>query len=115
MAERRAGARHWLAQRLTAFALAPLGFWFMIAVSTKAGADRAEIAGWIGDPPTALALLVLLGVTLWHALQGVEVVLVDYVRDAAQRHRVLYLLRLIAAALGTLGALAIGALVIGNA
>jgi len=115
MAERRAGSRHWLAQRLTALALAPLGFWFLVAIATRAGAGRAVTAAWIAEPTTALALAALLGIGLWHALQGIEVVLVDYLHDRARRAWLLAGLRLVALALGALGGLAIAALAFGLA
>lgn len=115
MAKRRLGARHWLAQRLTAVALAPLGFWFVIALSGQAGGGHAAIADWISQPLTALALLALLVVGLWHALQGIEVVLVDYLHDAVLRGRLILAAQLVGFALGAIGAYSIGVLALGYA
>ena len=113
MAERRNGSRHWLAQRLTALALAPLSFWFLVAMAEQAGRGHDAVARWIGQPVTALALAALLGIGLWHALLGMESVLIDYLHAKRARALCLFALRLAALALAALGAWSLAALAIG--
>jgi succinate dehydrogenase / fumarate reductase, membrane anchor subunit len=115
MAEKHPGSRHWLAQRLTALALAPLGFWFLVAMAGQAGRSHDAVARWIGEPVTALALAALLGIGLWHALQGIEAVLIDYLHDRRARALSLAALRLVALSLAALGAWALFSLAIGFA
>ncbi len=107
MASRRAGRGHWLAQRLTALALAPLSFWFLYAGAMRADASHAVILEWVEAPGVAIALLALLVIGAWHSMQGIEVVVVDYVRDRSRRQAALALAWGFVLALATLGVLAV--------
>jgi succinate dehydrogenase / fumarate reductase membrane anchor subunit len=64
---------------MTSIALLPLGLWFLISLLRQPGLDYATVTGWLARPLQAL-LATLFGVAmLWHSLQGVQVVLEDYV------------------------------------
>ena len=80
MTRQRGGAtRHWRNQRITSIALLPLGLWFVVALVRQPALDHATVSAWISQPLQAL-LAALFGVAmLWHSLQGVQVVLEDYV------------------------------------
>ncbi len=74
------GSRHWRNQRLTSIALVPLSLWFLFALSRQSALDHATVAALFAKPLQVL-LAALLGVALlWHSMQGVQVVLEDYVR-----------------------------------
>ncbi|MFI4905321.1 MAG: succinate dehydrogenase, hydrophobic membrane anchor protein [Steroidobacteraceae bacterium] len=75
----RYGVGHWLIQRVTAGALAPLAIWLVIALLSLPGADYPTVITWIaaGWNPVLLALTVL--IAAWHAWLGVQVVIEDYV------------------------------------
>jgi succinate dehydrogenase / fumarate reductase, membrane anchor subunit len=75
----RDGVGHWLIQRVTASALAPLAIWLLIALLSLPGADYATVTAWIaaGWNPVLLALTIL--IAAWHAWLGVQVVIEDYV------------------------------------
>jgi succinate dehydrogenase / fumarate reductase, membrane anchor subunit len=75
----RDGVGHWLVQRVTASALAPLAIWLLIALLSLPGADYPTVITWIatGWNPVLLALTVL--IAAWHAWLGVQVVIEDYV------------------------------------
>ncbi len=71
--------RHWRNQRMTSIALLPLGLWFVIALLRQPALDHATVSAWLSQPLQAL-LAALFGVAMiWHSLQGVQVVLDDYV------------------------------------
>ena len=73
------GVHHWWAQRLTALALVPLVLWFVASVAGLAGAELAAVRGWIGQPMTAILLVLLIAATFHHMQLGMQVVIEDYV------------------------------------
>jgi succinate dehydrogenase / fumarate reductase membrane anchor subunit len=78
-----AATRHWRNQRITSIALIPLALWFLFAFLRQPGLDHATVSAWLGRPLPVL-LAALFGATmLWHSMQGVTVVLEDYVRGRA--------------------------------
>ncbi len=75
----KSGTQHWWAQRLTALALVPLTIWFVIAVVAATGADYTSARAFIGNPITAVLLILLIVATFHHAQLGLQVVIEDYV------------------------------------
>src|SRR3546814_15044247 len=53
------------------------------------GMDQATAVAWIGSPPVAVLLVLLADATFWHAQLGVQVVVEDYVHNAAVKLPVL--------------------------
>ncbi|MEX0733412.1 MAG: succinate dehydrogenase, hydrophobic membrane anchor protein [Steroidobacteraceae bacterium] len=77
---RGSATRHWRNQRMTSIALLPLGLWFLFALLLQPALDHATVAAWLAKPLQALLAALFGGAMLWHSMQGVEVVLEDYVR-----------------------------------
>jgi succinate dehydrogenase / fumarate reductase membrane anchor subunit len=75
----KSGTQHWWAQRLTALALVPLTIWFVIAMVAATGADYTSARAFIGNPITAVLLILLIVATFHHAQLGLQVVIEDYV------------------------------------
>ncbi len=75
----KSGTQHWWAQRLTAIALVPLVIWFVIAMVAATGSDYASARAFIGNPVTAVLLILLIAATFHHAQLGLQVVIEDYV------------------------------------
>jgi succinate dehydrogenase / fumarate reductase membrane anchor subunit len=72
-------SRHWRNQRLTAIALVPLGLWFIVALLRQPSLEHAIVVGWFGKPLQALLAALFGAALLWHSMQGIQVVLEDYV------------------------------------
>lgn len=74
----RDGTGHFLAQRISAVALALLGTWFVAALASLDGLTYLEVIRFAAKPVNSL-LLVLFGLTAsYHSYLGVQVVIEDY-------------------------------------
>ncbi len=78
----RAGTEHWLAQRLTAIALIPLGLWFVFALVPLQHGDHNAIANWVAEPLNAVLLILLVIALVYHSMLGLQVIVEDYVHGA---------------------------------
>lgn len=72
------GVEHWWAQRLTAVALIPLSFLFVIFLIALSGSDYATVAHWVGHPIAAILLTLLVIASYHHSQLGLQVVCEDY-------------------------------------
>ncbi len=73
------GVHHWWLQRLTALALIPLALWFVASIVGLAGAPHAAVVAWLGNPLSAVLLILLIIATFYHAALGMQVVYEDYI------------------------------------
>jgi succinate dehydrogenase / fumarate reductase membrane anchor subunit len=79
MGSAKEGVHHWWMQRLTAIALIPLVLWFVASVAGLAGAGYEETAAWLSQPFVAIAVILMVTATLYHAVLGIQVVIEDYI------------------------------------
>src|SRR5438270_1858612 len=73
------GVEHWWRQRMTAVALVPLALWFVIALIAHLGVDQDAAVAWLGSPIPAILMILMIGVTFYHASLGIQVIIEDYV------------------------------------
>lgn len=73
------GVQHFMAQRLTALALALLGVWFIWLVLKMLHLDYTAAHSLIAQPLNALLMFVFVIAVFWHAQLGLQVVVEDYV------------------------------------
>ena len=78
-------SRHWRNQRMTSIALLPLGLWFVFALLLQPSLEHAVVAGWFAMPLQALLAALFGAALLWHSVQGLQVVIEDYVGGALRR------------------------------
>ncbi len=77
------GVHHWYAQRASAILLVFLVGWLVYSMFTLAGTGHAEAVEFISSPINAAFLVVLLVTLFYHAMLGLQVVIEDYVHQAA--------------------------------
>lgn len=79
------GGEHWLRERLTSAALLLLGLWLIISLLLLPSLDQRTFIDWLRAPSGAvpMALLVIIGFV--HAVDGLKVVVDDYVHDDGNR------------------------------
>jgi succinate dehydrogenase / fumarate reductase membrane anchor subunit len=106
-------SRHWRNQRLTSIALLPLGLWFLLSLLGQPALDHGVVTGWLAKPLQALLAALFGAALLWHSLQGVQVVIEDYV-GGALRALALALSRVVHAAAALALAAALTRLALGS-
>ncbi len=79
------GPGHWWAQRVTAIALVPLAFWFVVSVAFMAGGGHDTVRAWLAHPLVAVLMIALIIAMFYHAKLGLQVVIEDYVNYGALR------------------------------
>jgi succinate dehydrogenase / fumarate reductase membrane anchor subunit len=94
------GSSHWSQQRLTAIALVPLSFWFIVQAIGLAGGHYAQLQAWLSVPGNTTLLVLLLFCLFHHAQLGVQVVIEDYVQDRTARTAALILIKMTTMLLG---------------
>ncbi len=72
------GVQHFLAQRLTALALALLGMWFIWLVLKMLHLDYAAAHALLAQPLNAVLMFAFVIAVFWHAQLGLQVVVEDY-------------------------------------
>lgn len=107
------GAPHWLMQRASAIALVPLTVWLVASLTFGAGRDHAAVIAWLGDPLTAILMVLLLITAFHHLALGLQVVIEDYVHSATKL-AVLIATKLLCVALCATGILAVIAVALGG-
>jgi len=77
------GTSHFIAQRLTAIALAPLSIWFLIVALDLVGGGYAEARVFLAQPVNAVLMAAFVLAIFQHAKLGLEVVIEDYIHQRA--------------------------------
>ena len=86
------GAGHWLTERITSIALAPLSVWGVFAALRLASApDYGYAVDWLQHPANAVLLLLLLFVSFVHMHAGMRVIIEDYIERISTKAALLLL------------------------
>ena len=110
----REGLREWRLQRYTAFALIPLGLYFVASMLRLATSDQLTAAAWLASPVPALLTILFVLALLAHAVVGLRSVLVDYVHTRARLVAAELLVRAAAILLAVAAVLAVLKLLLGR-
>jgi succinate dehydrogenase / fumarate reductase membrane anchor subunit len=99
----REGVGHWWGQRLSSVALVPLTLVFVLQLAALLGSDHAAVRAHFAAPFNAIVAILFLGTMFWHLMQGLQVVIEDYVHDKPVRTALLVANMLLCWALGLTG------------
>ena len=77
----KSGLHHWLAQRVSAVALAPLSVWFVWQATWLFSADYMSAQAFLARPLNAVLMTVFAVTLLYHSYLGLQVIVEDYVAD----------------------------------
>ena len=79
------GGEHWLTERVTSIALVMLGTWLVASLLLLPGRDPHTLLEWLRAPSGAVPMALLVIVGFRHALDGMKVVVDDYVHEEGSR------------------------------
>ena len=109
----REGGEHWLTERVTSIALLLLGIWFIASLLFLPTLDRQTVIEWLRAPTGAVPMALLIVIAFRHALDGMKVVVDDYVHEDGNRFAWNTLLLFLAVGGGSLALYALGIIVFG--
>jgi len=81
----RHGGEHWLTERVTSIALLLLGTWLIASLLLLPKLDQRTMVEWLRAPSGAVPMALLIIVGFRHALDGMKVVIDDYVHEEGSR------------------------------
>ena len=110
----RAGGVDWLSERVSSVALLLLGAWLLASLLLLPTLDQRTVLEWLHAPSGAIPMTLFVITSFWHGLDGLKVVVDDYVEGEVNRWflNTLFLFLAIAGlsmALFALGRIAFGA------
>lgn len=111
----RQGGEHWLAERVTSAALLLLGAWLVASLFFLPSLDQPTLAEWLSVPSGAVPMALFVVVAFTHSLEGLKVVVDDYVHDEGNRFALNTLLLFLAVGGGSLALFALGRIAFGGA
>lgn len=86
----KSGTSHFIAERLSALALIPLGLWFVVSlISLITTGDDVALGLWAKSPFNAAFLALFIIFSFWHSKLGMQVIIEDYVHKPCYRNSLL--------------------------
>ena len=107
------GGEHWLSERATSIALLLLGTWLIASLLLLPKLDQRTLVEWLHSPSGAVPMALFVIVGFKHALDGVKVVIDDYVHDEGNRFAVNIVLLFLAVGGGALALFALARIAFG--
>lgn len=112
----REGGEHWLGERATSLALLLLGTWLIasLLLLLLPRLDQRTLVEWLHAPSGAVPMALLVVVGFKHALDGMKVIVDDYVHDEGNRFALNTLLLFLAVGGGALALFALARIAFGG-
>lgn len=76
---------HWIAERVASVALLLLGAWLVASLLMLPDLGQSTVAEWLSTPGGAVPMALFIVTAFAHALDGMKVVVDDYVHDEGNR------------------------------
>ncbi len=108
------GGEHWIAERLVSAALLLLGVWLITSLVLLPGLDQRTLAEWLRGASGAVPMALFVIVAFKHALDGMKVVVDDYVHGEGDRLMLNGLLLFLAVGGASIGLFALGRIAFGG-
>lgn len=109
------GGRHWLEERFTSAALLLLSLWLIFSLLMLPALDRGTLTEWLGSAWGAIPMALLIVTAFRHGLDGMKVVVDDYVHDEGSRIGLHFILTMAAVAGAAIALFALARIALGAA
>jgi succinate dehydrogenase / fumarate reductase membrane anchor subunit len=111
----REGGDHWLSERVSSVALLLLGAWFLASLLFLPSLDQRTLVEWLRNPSGAVPMALLVITAFRHGLDGMKVIVDDYVLGDGNRWALNTLFLFLAVAGASLALFALGRIAFGAA
>jgi succinate dehydrogenase / fumarate reductase membrane anchor subunit len=111
----REGGEHWITERVTSIALVLLGTWLIASLLFLPRLDYRTVLEWLRSAKAAVPMALFVIIAFRHALDGMKVVVDDYIDNEGSRFGVNLLLLFAAVAGGAISLFALGKIAFGGA
>ena len=109
------GGEHWLGERVSSVALLLLGVWLLASLVMLPSLDHATVSEWLRSPLGAVPMALFVVTAFWHGLDGLKVVVDDYVHEPGNNFALNTLLLFLAVGGAALSLFALGKIAFGAA
>ncbi len=106
---------HWLEERFTSVALLLLSLWLIFSLMMLPSLDRAMLLEWLRAPSAAVPMALFVIAAFKHGLDGMKVVVDDYVHAEGNRVATHFVLNMAAIAGAALSLFALAKIAFGAA
>jgi succinate dehydrogenase / fumarate reductase membrane anchor subunit len=107
------GGDHWLTERVTSIALLFLGTWLLASLLFLPKLDQRTLIEWLHAPSGAIPMALFVIIGFRHALDGMKVIVDDYVHEEGERFGLNTLLLFLAVGGGAIALFALGRIAFG--
>ena len=111
----REGGEHWLGERISSIALLLLGSWLIASLLLLPALDPRTLAEWLATPLGAVPMALFIVTAFAHGLDGMKVIVDDYVDDEGNRFALNTLLLFLAVGGAALALFALARIAFGGA
>ena len=108
------GGGHWLTERATSIALLLLGTWLIASLLLLPQLDQRTVLEWLHAPSGAVPMALFIIIGFKHALDGMKVVVDDYVHEAGNNFACNLVLLFLAVGGGALALFALARIAFGG-
>jgi succinate dehydrogenase / fumarate reductase membrane anchor subunit len=92
------GGHHWLEERFTSVSLVLLSLWLIFSLIMLPVLDRQTVGEWLGSAWGAVPMALLIITAFKHGLDGLKVIVDDYVHEEGSRIGIHFILTMAAIA-----------------
>jgi succinate dehydrogenase / fumarate reductase membrane anchor subunit len=110
----REGGDHWIGERVSSVALLLLGTWLIASLLLLPSLDYATVREWLRTPLGAVPMALFVITSFCHGLDGLKVVVDDYVHEPGNNFALNTLLLFLAAGGAALALFALGKIAFGG-